>query len=343
MFSFTSYLPLTDACLFRICVIVTTQESDISHAKIKAELEKRITDAATQAKSEAEESINSKKQLADMLTAKAELDWQAQKHHEEIDRLTKLMDATSLSREQTESAIVELTTQSKSDRQEMEKLQRQLMENELMLRTKQGELTHLKQQSATELTVRAAAKLTSDEEIGKWQEKYQKAMDNVASLQRDGLEHESLARKQSDEIERLQTMLQDAAAAKAASDTSILEVTGRSPLYYIRLNNHPSHSTYDILLALLTIHHHSTTLQCSAAAKATLTEHQQQNRARHELLDKQIDELTSQVARDKEALESSRRELLERDLLIRQEKSESHRVQLLMDEVGVHIYRLTLS
>ena len=172
-----------------------------------------------QAKVEADDCLNNKKQLADMHTAKAESEWQTQKHHDEIDRLTKLMDATRLSREQAESTIIELTAQSKSDRQDMEKLQRQLMENELLLRTKQGELTAL-----------AAAKVTSDEEVVKWQEKCQKAVDNAASLQRDGLEQESISRKQNDELERLQTMLHDAAAAKAASESSILEVTGRSTL-----------------------------------------------------------------------------------------------------------------
>ena len=73
-----------------------------------------------------------------------------------------------------------------------------------------------------------------------------------------------------------------------------------------------------------------------------LTEHQQQSRARHEVLEKQIDELTSQITKDKEALELSRRELLERDLLIRQEKSESQRVQSLLDEVGDPLCRLAL-
>ena len=81
----------------------------------------------------------------------------------------------------------------------------------------------------------------------------------------------------------------------------------------------------------------------SATAKTTLTEQQQQSSLRHELLEKQIVELTNQVTKDKDALESSRRELLERDLLIRQEKSESHRVQLLLDEVSGHCCSFTLS
>ena len=192
-----------------------------------------------QAKFEADACLLLKQQLGDLLPAKAELDWQTQKHHDEINRLTKVIDATTVSREQAETAIIELTSQSKSDRQDMEKVQRQLMETELMLRTKQGELTHFKQQTDSELTLLTAAKITSDEEVVKWQEKYQKVMDNAASLQRDGLEHESLSRKQNDEIERLQTMLQDAVAAKAASESSILEVTGRSPYVVYLLNIHP--------------------------------------------------------------------------------------------------------
>jgi len=301
-----------------------------------------------QAKSEADACLHLKQQLADLLPAKSQLDWQTQKHHDEIDRLTKLINATTVSREQAETTIIELTTQSKADRQNMEKLQRQLMETELMLRTKEGELTHLKHQTDGELTVITAAKVTSDEEIVKWQEKYQKAIDNAASLQRDRLEHESLTRKQNDEIERLQTMLQDAAALKAATESSNHEVTGR-PHYFV-YNLITSHLLTHLLIFshhIFVTHLHSTTmvLHLSATAKATLIEHQQQSRIRHELLEQQIVELTNQVTKDKDSLESSRKELLERDLLIRQEKGESNRVQLLLDEVLIsesHCCSLTL-
>ena len=195
--------------------------------------ERTIQDLTGQLKRSIEESTKLRKQVTELSTNTAEHESHARKALDENERLQHALSEMGTAKATAEAQVMQLTTGSKTDKSEIERLGRQLMDVESRIRKADDTVERLTQQLTDVTNTLATTKTQFAKETIVYKAQQQKDGDTIEMMQRQHVEAESRGRKSVDEIDRLSTMVDKVGDALTPSLSSF----SRNMYYLSRISN----------------------------------------------------------------------------------------------------------
>ena len=188
---------------------LTRSQGDLDAASASSKLgsDRTIQDLSAQLKRSIEESTKLRKQVAELSVISAEHESHARKASDESERLHHTLTEMGTAKATAEALVLQLTAGSKTDKGELERLGRQLIDTESRVRKADDTVERLTQQLTDVTNAFATAKAQSAKETIVYKAQQQKDADTIEMMQRQHVEAESRGRKYVDEIAHLTSMV----------------------------------------------------------------------------------------------------------------------------------------
>ena len=295
---------------------------DASSAASKLSSDRTLQDLTAQLKRSVEESTKLRKQVSELSVISAENESQARKTTDECERLQHVLTELGVAKATADANVMQLTSVSKTEKGEVERLGRQLIDAESRVRKAEDTVERLTQQLTDVTNALATAKAQSAKETIVSKAQQQKDADMIEMMQRQLVEGESRGRKQVDEIAQLTSMVDKLTVTKASLDAALVDLTTQSQ------------QTKDALDKRV----EELASRCKkdgdelVSVKRQLADVTALRGEEKITTDEKITTLEAQIKAEKDLVETARVQGLDRDLRIRKDTDDRERLQKQLDE-----------